>query len=60
MLIIQRKNWQRKSIYCCKYCEVSDPEINGDLHKHSEWCEYRKIKELELKVDKLQKICDNT
>lgn len=31
--------------YRCAHCGVSDPEINGSLYKHMEWCEYRKSKE---------------
>lgn len=31
--------------HCCAYCEVSCPEINGNLYKHHSWCEYRKFKE---------------
>jgi hypothetical protein len=33
--------------YCCKYCKVSDPQINGKLENHRTWCEYRIIKELQ-------------
>jgi hypothetical protein len=36
--------------YCCSYCKRSDPEINGRLEKHSEYCEYRLKKEKELKA----------
>jgi hypothetical protein len=32
--------------YRCSYCKISDPEINGYLENHAEWCEYR-IKKLE-------------
>jgi hypothetical protein len=27
--------------YCCSYCKISDPQINGELKNHAEWCEYR-------------------
>ena len=27
--------------YRCSYCKRSDPEINGYLERHEEWCEYR-------------------
>jgi hypothetical protein len=27
--------------YCCSYCKISDPQINGQLENHAEWCEYR-------------------
>lgn len=27
--------------YCCKYCKISDPKINGKLDNHMTWCEYR-------------------
>ncbi len=27
--------------YCCSYCKISDPQINGQLTNHAEWCEYR-------------------
>lgn len=33
--------------YCCAWCKVSVPEINGSLERHLEWCEYRKAKTLE-------------
>ena len=33
--------------YCCSYCKKSDPEINGQIKNHAEWCEYR-IKTLNL------------
>ena len=32
--------------YCCSYCGKSDPEINGEIKNHHEWCEYRRLKEL--------------
>jgi hypothetical protein len=25
---------------CCVFCEISDPQINGDLFKHASWCEW--------------------
>jgi hypothetical protein len=36
--------------YRCSYCKRSDPEINGYLERHEEWCEYRikKLEELEM------------
>lgn len=34
--------------HMCKHCEVSVPEINGDLKNHRPWCEYRKRKEAEI------------
>ena len=27
--------------YRCSYCKISDPQINGYLENHQEWCEYR-------------------
>ena len=27
--------------YCCSFCGISDPQINGDLEGHAEHCEYR-------------------
>ena len=27
--------------YRCSYCKISDPQINGQLKNHAEWCEYR-------------------
>jgi len=27
--------------YRCSYCKRSDPEINGYIERHEEWCEYR-------------------
>lgn len=38
---------------CCSYCKTSDPEINGELEGHPEWCEWRQKKELELKFESL-------
>lgn len=32
--------------YRCKYCKISDPQINGNLKNHANDCEYRIIKEL--------------
>ncbi len=32
--------------YCCSYCGKSDPEINGEIKNHQEWCEYRRLKGL--------------
>lgn len=34
--------------YRCVHCKVSDPEINGRLEGHREWCKYRIKKEKEL------------
>lgn len=36
--------------YRCSYCKKSDPEINGKIKNHAEWCEYRinKMKMTEL------------
>lgn len=31
--------------YRCKHCKVSDPQINGRIEGHAEWCEYRQHKE---------------
>jgi hypothetical protein len=31
--------------HMCASCGRSVPEINGYLHKHDEWCDYRKSKE---------------
>jgi len=36
--------------YRCIHCKISDPEINGRLEGHAEWCEYRIKKEQELKI----------
>lgn len=40
--------------YCCASCEVSDPQINGQLENHTEWCEYRKKKEAEKTTSNLK------
>jgi hypothetical protein len=37
--------------YCCRYCKVSDPQINGRLVNHLSTCEYRRIKELETSYE---------
>jgi len=31
--------------YCCSYCKVSDPQINGQVSNHSLWCKYRMEKQ---------------
>ena len=31
--------------YCCSHCKVSDPQINGKIENHRDWCEYRIEKE---------------
>ena len=28
--------------YCCKSCGIPDPEINGEVKNHADWCEWRK------------------
>lgn len=38
--------------YCCSYCKISEPEINGVLSNHASWCTYRKEKENSLKKRK--------
>lgn len=42
--------------YRCVHCKVSDPEINGRLEGHREWCEYRIKKEKELEILKTEDI----
>ena len=42
--------------YCCSYCGKSDPEINGEIKNHHEWCEYRLLKE--LMKEKAQKVLE--
>lgn len=37
--------------YCCSYCKVPDPAINGSLENHLEWCEYRRLKILEQELE---------
>ena len=27
--------------YCCSFCKRSVPEINGDIKKHAQYCEWR-------------------
>ena len=34
--------------YRCVHCGRSQPQINGYLNRHEQWCEYRMQKELEL------------
>jgi len=36
---------------CCKYCDVSVPEINSKLHNHEDYCLYRKIREAAEEVE---------
>jgi len=38
--------------YCCSYCKISEPQLNGRLFNHLPWCEYRKQKELQLQLKK--------
>lgn len=38
----------------CSFCGKTDPEINGELTNHSEWCEYRIKREQEQKVNLLE------
>ena len=34
--------------YCCVYCKVTDPQINGRIEGHNKNCEYRLEKERNL------------
>lgn len=40
----------------CAHCHISIPSINGELNGHSEYCEYRKEKEKELRDKFLMEI----
>jgi hypothetical protein len=31
--------------YCCSYCKMSEPQINGRINNHSLWCKYRMEKQ---------------
>ena len=31
--------------YECAHCGRTDPQINGEIKNHAEWCEYRINKE---------------
>ena len=31
--------------YCCSFCKLGDPQINGKIENHASWCEYRISKE---------------
>ena len=33
---------------CCAHCGISDPQINGRIEGHAEYCEYRIQKEREF------------
>lgn len=35
--------------YMCAHCGITDPQINGEIKNHQEWCEYRIKKEAEGK-----------
>jgi len=35
--------------YMCAHCGITDPQINGEIKNHQEWCEYRIRKEAERK-----------
>ncbi len=39
--------------YCCEYCGISDPQINGELKNHHIDCEWRKIEELKIIISDL-------
>ena len=39
--------------HCCAYCGNSVPAINGSLDNHFTGCEYVKIKQLGLEVERL-------
>lgn len=45
---------------CCSYCEVSEPEINGRLEEHREWCTYRKQKESFLILEDFIELIENS
>ena len=34
--------------YCCSYCKISDPEINGTIEGHASSCEWRLLQEKKL------------
>lgn len=36
--------------YCCQYCGLTDPQINGILENHLSTCEYRQRRELEIQL----------
>jgi len=36
--------------YCCVHCHITDPQINGEIEGHAEWCDYRIKKEAEFKL----------
>jgi hypothetical protein len=37
--------------YCCEYCKVPEPEINGVVENHAKWCEWRKKVEKEELIE---------
>jgi hypothetical protein len=55
----------RNPYYRCVHCGISDPEINGEIKNHENWCEYRIRKEHEEKqegimTDKPHPLTDET
>jgi len=36
--------------YCCSFCKISDPQINGRLEGHAENCEWRIKEEAKLNI----------
>ena len=42
--------------YCCSYCGISVPQINGQLKNHAEWCEYRIKKNGETEMTQIEDI----
>lgn len=37
--------------YCCSFCKISDPQINGRLEGHDKYCTWRVAQESKLKFD---------
>ena len=46
----KEKGDKNNPYYRCSSCKIHDPSINGVLENHASFCEYRKMKELELAV----------
>lgn len=40
--------------YCCAYCGISEPQINGKIENHASDCEYRLKKEKEKDIEVLK------
>jgi len=43
--------------YMCAKCHRAAPSINGEIDGHEDWCEWRKLVELEAAQAVLARLC---